>query len=56
MEYKYKLDTDGTIEFYDVVAMDPSPAMCAKTKEIANVPVFLMKAEELSFKKVFLHE
>lgn len=105
MEYKYKLDTDGTIEYYEknaeefvkstinadvaglykhfekyllpeccildlgcgsgrdskyfvergynVVAMDPSPAMCAKTKEIADVPVFLMKAEELSFKDKF---
>lgn len=38
---------------YDVIAVDPSLAMCKRTKEYAGVPTFLMKAEELSFEKQF---
>lgn len=38
---------------YDVIAVDPSPAMCKRTKEYAGVPTFLMRAEEMSFEKQF---
>ncbi len=38
---------------YEVVAVDPSPAMCEKTKRIANVPVYQLKAEELDFENEF---
>lgn len=38
---------------YDVVAIDPSAAMCEKTKGIVNVPVYRMKAENISFNNEF---
>ena len=38
---------------YDVVAIDPSAAMCEKTKDIVNVPVYRMKAEDISFNNEF---
>lgn len=34
---------------YDVVAVDPSPAMCEHTKILVDVPAFQMKAEDMSF-------
>ncbi len=34
---------------YDIVAIDPSKAMCEQTRAVANVPVFQMKAEEMDF-------
>lgn len=34
---------------YDVVAVDPSPAMCKHTKSIVDIPVFQIKAEEMNF-------
>ncbi|HJC67529.1 MAG TPA: class I SAM-dependent methyltransferase [Candidatus Enterocloster excrementigallinarum] len=34
---------------YDVVAIDPSGAMCDQTKQLAHIPVYQMKAEELRF-------
>ena len=38
---------------YIVVAIDPSPTMCKKAKEIAGVPTYTMKAEELTFENEF---
>ena len=38
---------------YDVVALDPSSAMCTQTKTFAHVPVYAMKAEEIHFTNVF---
>ena len=38
---------------YDVVAIDPSVAMCEKTKDIVNIPVYKMKAEDISFNSEF---
>ncbi len=38
---------------YDVVALDPSPAMCFHTRSIANIPVYEMKAEEMQFSNEF---
>lgn len=38
---------------YDVVAVDPSTAMCKKTKEIADVITYTLRAEEISFEKEF---
>ncbi len=38
---------------YEVVAVDPSLAMCEKTREIVNVPVTQKRAEELDFKNEF---
>ena len=38
---------------YDVVALDPSSAMCTQTKTFAHVPVYAMKAEEIQFTNVF---
>lgn len=38
---------------YNVVAVDPSAAMCEKTRDIVNAPVHRMKAEEISFKNEF---
>ncbi len=38
---------------YEVVAIDPSPAMCAQTKALAHIPVYEMKAEEMSFSNEF---
>lgn len=38
---------------YDVVAVDPSPAMCRKTEESAGVTTYMMKAEELSFENEY---
>jgi len=38
---------------YDVVAVDPSPAMCAKTREIAGVSTYTLKAEDLTFEDEF---
>ena len=34
---------------YDVVAIDPSLAMCIQTKGVANILVYKMKAEEIQF-------
>ena len=33
---------------YDVVALDPSPAMCAQTRALVHIPVYEMKAEEIA--------
>lgn len=38
---------------YDVVAVDPSSAMCEKTQEIAKVQVLKRKAEDLDFENEF---
>ena len=38
---------------YDVVAIDPSPAMCAQTREFVHIPVYEMKAEEMQFSNEF---
>ncbi len=38
---------------YEVIAIDPSPTMCEKTKEITNIPVILGKAEDLEFDNEF---
>ena len=38
---------------YDVVAVDPSPAMCKKTKDFARVTTYTLKAEELPFEDEF---
>jgi SAM-dependent methyltransferase len=38
---------------YDVVAADPSPTMCQKTREIAGVPVITVSAEEMTFREEF---
>ena len=38
---------------YTVVAIDPSPVMCKKTKEVAGVPTYMMRAEELLFENEF---
>ena len=38
---------------YDVVALDPSPAMCAQTRSLAHIPVYEMKAEEIQFSNEF---
>lgn len=38
---------------YDVVALDPSPAMCAQTKALVNIPVYELKAEEMQFSNEF---
>jgi len=38
---------------YTVTAIDPSPAMCRQTKEIAGVPTYTMKAEELQFENEY---
>lgn len=38
---------------YEVIAVDPSPTMCAKTKEIAEVTIYNLRAEEISFKEEF---
>lgn len=34
---------------YNVVAVDPSPAMCKKTKELAGVITYTLRAEDLTF-------
>lgn len=38
---------------YDVIAVDPSSRMCAITEANAAVPVYTMRAEELSFENEF---
>lgn len=38
---------------YKVVAVDPSSAMCKKTREIAKVPVLKRKVEDLDFENEF---
>ncbi len=38
---------------YDVVALDPSPRMCAQTKALVNIPVYELKAEEMQFSNEF---
>lgn len=38
---------------YDVIAVDPSEKMCESTRNIANVTVFQMGAEDLSFQNEF---
>ena len=38
---------------YDVVAVDPSPTMCKKTKDFARVTTYTLKAEELPFEDEF---
>jgi SAM-dependent methyltransferase len=38
---------------YEVVAADPSPVMCQKTREIAGVPVITVSAEEMTFREEF---
>ena len=38
---------------YKVIAVDPSPTMCAKTKEFTGVTTYIQKAEELDFENEF---
>ena len=38
---------------FDVVAIDPSRAMCEQTRSIVKIPVFQMKAEEMRFSDEF---
>ena len=38
---------------YDVVALDPSPAMCAQTRALVHIPVYEMRAEEMQFSNEF---
>ena len=38
---------------YDVVALDPSPAMCAQTRALVHIPVYEMRAEEMLFSNEF---
>lgn len=38
---------------YDVVAMDPSVAMCKQTRSLVNIPVYNLKAEEITFVNEF---
>ena len=38
---------------YEVTAIDPSSAMCLRTKELVNIPVFQMAAEDMTFEKEF---
>lgn len=38
---------------YDVVAVDPSPAMCEYTRSIVDIPVFQMRAEDMDFQNEF---
>lgn len=38
---------------YDVVAVDPSLAMCEYTRSILDIPVFQMKAEDMDFQNEF---
>ena len=38
---------------YDVVALDPSPSMCAQTRSLAHIPVHEMKAEVMQFSNEF---
>lgn len=38
---------------YDVVAVDPSQAMCEQTRSYACVPVYKLKAEEMRFSDEF---
>lgn len=38
---------------YEVVAVDPSPAMCRKTVEYSGVTTFVMRAEDLAFESEY---
>lgn len=38
---------------YDVVALDPSPAMCVQTRVLVHIPVYEMRAEEMQFSNEF---
>ena len=38
---------------YDVVALDPSQAMCAQTRSLVHIPVYEMRAEEMQFSNEF---
>lgn len=38
---------------FDVVAIDPSRAMCEQTRSIVKIPVFQMKAEKMQFADEF---
>lgn len=38
---------------YSVVAVDPSPVMCAHTRAMVDIPVFEMKAEDMQFPNEF---
>lgn len=38
---------------YDVVAVDPSNAMCKKTRTIVDIPVITLGAEDLAFNEEF---
>lgn len=38
---------------FDVVALDPSPAMCAQTRALVHIPVYEMRAEEMQFSNEF---
>lgn len=38
---------------YNVAALDPSPAMCAQTKDLVHIPVYEIKAEEMQFSNEF---
>ena len=38
---------------YNVVAIDPSPTMCEKTKVLSGVTTYTLKAEELAFEDEF---
>lgn len=38
---------------YEVTALDPSAAMCKKTRELVNIPVHQIVAEDMTFKEEF---
>ena len=38
---------------YDVVALDPSPAMCAQTRALVHILVYEMRAEKMQFSNEF---
>ncbi len=38
---------------YDVVAIDPSNAMCEQTKKLVKIPVYQMRAEDMRFSNEF---
>ena len=38
---------------YDVVAVDPSPAMCEKTRTLSGVVTYIQRAEELEFENEY---
>ncbi len=38
---------------YRVSALDPSPAMCAHTRSLVDIPVYEMQAEDMTFQEAF---